>query len=181
MRRTIVHQAGAWKVDRPPREMAKRFRDEIAFQYGEKRVFIDQASSHAFAQLMADVGLQPIVVNWSQGSGPGSKLDKYVSFRTALLDGTLKLCDEPALIRDALALRGVRLPGGGEKLEVRRSAAGHGDSLSAAVMAATEAMERHGLRALAEDLYVPNPVPPGASLRSDLAPGSRHDAGRSWR
>jgi hypothetical protein len=157
-RRTIVHRAGAWKVDRSPREMAMRLRDEVCRPYGETCVFIDQASSHAFAQLMADVGLRPIIVNWLQGSGPGSKLDKYRSFRTGLLDGTTTLCDEPVLIRDAYALRGIKLPGGGEKVEVRRTAAGHGDALSAAVMAATQAMAGGDAQIAAEARRRPRPV-----------------------
>lgn len=140
LRETIVHACGAWKVDRGPRQMACRLRDEVCTRFNTKEIVIDQYCDRTFQTICADVGLHARIEAWKAGEGEDSKSQKFWSFRTAMLDGSLLLPDEPGLVHDLTACRSKRLPGGGEKIEVPRSRRGHGDTLSAVVLAATEAM-----------------------------------------
>jgi hypothetical protein len=153
-RRTVLHDCGAWRADRPPREMAMRLRDEVCRRYGTDQIIIDQHADHAFAQLCRDVGLRPTIIHWRGGeSGTPlaieherpedrqlSKSDRYRSVRTAMADGSLVVPDNADLLADLRACRGTMLPGGGERIEVPRTTRGHGDVLSAAVMALSQAM-----------------------------------------
>jgi hypothetical protein len=151
-RRTVLHTCGAWDVDRSPREIARRLRDEVCDRFGTRRIIIDQYSDQAFAQLCRDVGLTPKIIPWRGGEAPRdvmreteaerlpTKSDRYRSVRTAMASGDLLIPDNAELLADLRACRGTLLPGGGERIEVPRSTRGHGDVLSASVMALSQAM-----------------------------------------
>lgn len=141
-RQVIVWECGAWKVDRKPRAMARRLRDEVCKRYQTRRITIDQHSAHAFLQLCSDVGLRAHIVNWTPGEGLDSKTQRYRNFRLAMQSGDLSLPDSSELVRDLHRCRGLLLPGGQERVYVPRTRRGHGDCLSATVMAATEAMRK---------------------------------------
>jgi hypothetical protein len=142
---TTVHACGAWRVDRDPRGMAIRLRDEVCVRFHTRQIIIDQYSAHAFAQICRDVGLQPFIVAWTAGERADdahlSKLQRYKNFRTALSDGSLRLPDVTELVADLRALRGTLLPAGGERVEVPRTSRGHGDTLSAVVMSTSVAAQ----------------------------------------
>lgn len=144
--RVIVHACGAWRADREPREMAKRLRDEVCRRFGSMEILLDQYCAPAFVTLCKDVGLKPRVIFWKGGESADeetlSKVQRYRSFRTAMASGDMLLPDSAELFADLRACRGALLPGGGERVEVPRTARGHGDVLSATVMAATEAMAK---------------------------------------
>lgn len=140
-RGTILHAAGGWKVDRSPRDMAVRLRDEVCVPFGTRDIIIDQYCDRTFQQLCEDVGIHATVVPWVGGDGEASKADRYRSFRTAMVDGLLIMPDIPELVRDITDCRSKHLPGGSERIEVPRSKRGHGDVLSAAILAATESMQ----------------------------------------
>lgn len=139
-----VHEADAWEVDRDPREMARRLRDEVCVRYGTKHIIIDQYSDVAFAQLCADVGLIADVVRWTGGDGDGSKAERFRRTRTALQAGQIVLCDSQRLLGDLQTCRGKLLPGGGESIGVPRTRRGHGDCLSAVVLGISEAFVNPG-------------------------------------
>lgn len=139
-RLTTVHRCGGWLVDRSPRDMAIRLRDEVCRPLSTTRIFIDQFSDRAFAQLCADVGLTADTLVWHGGDNENSKSERYRRVRTALQNGDLVLCDSDQLRKDMLMCRAKPLPGGGEQISVPRTRRGHGDVLSAVVAAASEAM-----------------------------------------
>ncbi|HTQ03032.1 MAG TPA: hypothetical protein VMI54_04220 [Polyangiaceae bacterium] len=137
---TTVHACGAWKVDREPRAMAQRVRDEICLRYGTRRVTIDQYQSDTFRRILEDEGLSVTVEKWLSGDSDDSKAAKYRAFRDAMAAGEMSLPDSPELRHDLARCRGELLPGGSERIEVPRSRRGHGDCLAAVVLAASVAM-----------------------------------------
>jgi hypothetical protein len=143
-RLVTVHEADAWEVDRQPREMAQRLRDEVCVRYGTNHIIIDQYSDVAFAQLCADVGLIADVVRWTGGDSDGSKAERFRRARTALQAGQVVICDSPRLLADLQACRGKLLPGGGETIGVPRTRRGHGDCLSAVILGISEAFANPG-------------------------------------
>lgn len=151
-RRVTVHECGAWKPDRDPREMARRLRDTVCRRYHTNRVIIDQHAARAFAVLCKDVGLHPIIVNWKAGEDKGSKVQRYRDFRTSMQSGDIFLPDNAVLKRDLYSCQSTLLPGGGERIQVPRTTRGHGDCLSAVVMAATTAAQRAGARTFLQAL-----------------------------
>lgn len=139
---TTVHECGGWEVDRDPRAMAARLRDEVCVRYGVRRIVIDQYSDRAFAQLCGDVGLIADIVHWVGGEAEDSKAERYRRVRTAMLTRHLLLCDNPQLRQDLAACRSTLLPGGGERIAVPRTRRGHGDCLAAVVLGASEVIMR---------------------------------------
>jgi len=150
---TTVHECGGWPVDRAPREMALRLRDEVCKRYGVTRITIDQYSDRTFAQLCRDVGLTADSIAWVGGDKDGSKNERYRRVRTSLANGSVVLCDSEQLRHDMAECRVFPLPGGGERITVPRTRRGHGDILSAVVMGASEAMGLPG--ALAPAVVAP--------------------------
>ena len=138
-----VHEAHAWRPDRSPREMARRLKSEVCDKYGVARVYADQFHGRSWAELAKDVGLNVQIHNWSGGENEGSKSDLYKRLRTLMLEGCVKIPRIPAdLISEFKATRSVLLPSGGERIEVPRSAGqGHGDRVSAIVLAASKALQ----------------------------------------
>ena len=162
-----VHECGAWEVDRDPREMARRLRDEVCDRYSERHVLIDQFSDRAFVQLCADVGVTAEVVQWHGGEGEGSKSERYRRVRTAMLARCLLLCDNPQLRGDLASCRSTLLPGGGERIYVQRTRRGHGDVLSAVVLGVSEAI-------LSPGRLLPEESPEDAAVRVERESRERH-------
>ncbi len=153
-RMTRIHTAGAWRVDRSPLEMAMRVRSELCepWQVGSNGVFTDQFEGFSFSELARQAGVLLHVVPWTGGTGETSQLARYKAVRLAMLEGCLQL---PAVLHgpdgpreDGLAselrrVAGQLLPSGGERIILPRSRKdGHMDSVSAAVMACSVALER---------------------------------------
>lgn len=143
-RLVTVHEADAWEVDRGPREMAQRLRDEVCVRYSQFNIIIDQFSDVAFAQLCADVGVIADVVRWVGGDSDGSKAERYRRVRTAQRARQVLLCNSSRLRQDMSACRSKLLPGGGESIGVPRTRRGHGDVLSAVVLGISEAFVSPG-------------------------------------
>jgi len=162
-----VHECSAWEVDRDPREMAKRLRDEVCDRYNERHVLIDQYSDRAFVQLCADVGVIAEVVQWHGGEGEDSKSERYRRVRTAMLARCLLLCDNPQLRGDLASCRSTLLPGGGERIYVQRTRRGHGDVLSAVVLGVSEAI-------LSPGRLLPEESPEDAAARVERESRERH-------
>lgn len=143
-RLVTVHECDAWEVDRGPREMAQRLRDEVCRRYGVTRIIIDQYSDVAFAQLCSDVGLVCEVIRWTGGDGEESKAERYRRSRTAMQAKQVLLCESPRLSQDLASCRSRLLPGGGESIGVPRTRRGHGDVLSAVILGISESLVNPG-------------------------------------
>lgn len=139
---TRVQAADAWKPDRSPSAMARRLRDEVCQRFGTHKILIDQYSSEAFAELCKQVGLRATTIPWTGGDGETSKSERYRSLRLAMMEGSFRIPDDPQLIRELRSVRSVLTPSGNERIEIPRTAAGHGDRVSAIVLAASEALKK---------------------------------------
>lgn len=140
-RLTTVHETGAWKPDRSPREMARRLLREVCRKYETDRAVADQYSGLAFQELARDVGLKIEIIPWTAG-GDQSKLERFKSVRLAMYEGTFRIPDDPSLIAELKSVRGTILPSGGERIEVPRTSSGHGDRVSALVLAGSVALSK---------------------------------------
>jgi hypothetical protein len=157
-RLTRIHAAGAWKVDRSPLEMAIRVRDELCIPWHVAQdslnpsVYTDQFEGFSFSELARQAGVVLQVVPWTGGSGETSQLARYKSVRLAMLEGCLQL---PPVLHAADGVRpdglaselrrvsSVLLPSGGERIVLPRARKdGHMDSVSAAVLGVSVALER---------------------------------------
>jgi len=160
-RLTTIHEVGSWKPDRSPGEMAARVRSELCAKYGvgeddTKRVFTDQYEGYSFTELARREGLFCEVVPWTGGAGETSKATRFKNVRMAMLSGEFRMPDEVGWIKRLRSVRGVLLSSGSERIEVPRTFDGHGDDVSAMVMAASMA-----LSVPAQPVYV-EPVRPGS-------------------
>jgi hypothetical protein len=141
-RLTIVHEVGAWKPDRTPREMWRRLNEEVCRRYRQDKVLSDQHHGESSRELARDVGLRLQIMPWTGGDDEASKTQRYKRVRTAMLEGNFRLPNDESLIKEVRRLRGTLLAGGGERIEVPRNADGHGDRIAAIVMAASDALEK---------------------------------------
>jgi hypothetical protein len=137
---TRVHDVGAWKPDRSPREMLRRLLNEVCRRYHTNRIFIDQHGGIAVLELCSDVGLSAQIIPWTGGDGETSKATRYRAVRIAMLEGVFKIPNEPDLLREFRMVQGALLPSGGERISVPRTALGHGDRVSATVLAGSIAL-----------------------------------------
>jgi hypothetical protein len=143
---TWLHAAGAWRPDRLPREMARKLKDEVVSKYlPEPRelptVYTDQAEFYSFAELARDAGINLLLVPWTGGSGEGSKAARFRAVRLAMLQKTLRIQrSDTALVNELRSVKGIITSAGNERIEVARSGSGHGDRVSALVLAASQAL-----------------------------------------
>lgn len=150
-RRTAsVIECGAWDVDRSPRELARRLRDDVCARYGVRSIITDQFSDRAFAELCGDVGLTTETVAWHGGDAADSKAERYRRVRTAMRARQVRLCRSEALAADIRDCRGKLLAGGREQVTVTRTKRGHGDVLSAVILGLSEALLNPGRFPVAE-------------------------------
>lgn len=152
------HQVGAWDCEaqsrRPPvvkvhevhaqrptlpSEMIRRIRDDVLRRYDERRLLIDQAASHAMTELCYQAGVVAVTVPWTGGDREGSKLDRFKSVRTGMLNGTVKVPDDPELLRELRRVRSV-ITASGERVELPRQKGNHCDRVAAMVLSASEAL-----------------------------------------
>ncbi len=140
-RMTVVHELGAWKPDRSPREMARRLRREVCDRYHTRSAYADQHSGLAFRELAQDVGVRLEIISWT-GSGEDSKAERFKRVRLAMYERALRIPDDAEFLRELRSVRGTILPSGSEKIEVPRTASGHGDRVSAMVLGASVALSR---------------------------------------
>lgn len=138
-RHTEIVYSRAWqpKPNQPLdiRQMIFQTR-RVCEAYGTARVYIDNFASAPLRELFRDAGIRAEVVNWS-GNGATNKHARFSAFRDGLVDGSLRLPDDPQLLSELANIRGTALPSGGERLE---ASIGHDDRAAAAVMAASLAM-----------------------------------------
>jgi hypothetical protein len=143
---TTVQEVGAWVPDRSPRELLLRLKNEVLRRFGgEHRIFGDQFGAMPLQELASDVGLRLMVHAWTGGSGETSKAACFRDVREQMIQGVLRIPDDPDLIREFRSVRGVLTPSGNERIEVPRTAGGHGDRVSAAVLACTMALNKNPL------------------------------------
>jgi len=169
-RLTTIHECGGWVVDRSPRDMALRIKQDVCDRYGTNRIYIDQFSDRAFSQLCRDVGLITETITWISGDKIGSKGERYRRVRTAMANGDLRVCYSDQLHKDMQECRSYPLPGGSERITVPRTRRGHGDVLSATIMAASESMGIPGILA-----------PPAATVVDTASQRQKDDAERYFR
>ncbi|HKO53283.1 MAG TPA: hypothetical protein VJV79_36490 [Polyangiaceae bacterium] len=142
---TRVRAVGAWKPDRSPYGMAERVRDEVCSVFDPQPdywriVYTDQHEGHSFSELAENAGLSLLVVPWTGGDSNKSKLARFRSVRLAMLDGSLKIPNDPDLIREFRSVRGLLAPSGVERIEMPRTSRGHCDRVAAVVLGASVAL-----------------------------------------
>jgi hypothetical protein len=154
---TRVRAVGAWKPDRLPYALAERVRDEVCAVYDPtskvgRTVYTDQHEGHSFSELARSAGLNLQVVPWTGGNSDKSKLARFKAVRLAMLDGSLKIPNDPDLLREFRSVRGLLAPSGTERIEMPRTSRGHCDRVSAVVLGASVALEHGPTAAKVPDL-----------------------------
>lgn len=142
---TRVRAVGAWKPDRSPYAMAERVRDEVCNVFDPdsrdwRTVYTDQHEGHSFTELASSAGLSLYVVPWTGGNSEKSKLARFKAVRLAMLDGSLKIPNDPDLLREFRSVRGLLAPSGNERIEMPRTSRGHCDRVAAVVLGASVAL-----------------------------------------
>jgi hypothetical protein len=142
---THLMASGAWKPDKPSETIA-RFKSEVCSVYEQppaecSHVYADQHEGASFGELARLAGVYLHVIPWTGGSGETSKLAKFRAVRLAMLEGTFRIPNDPALIREFRSVRGVLSPSGNERIEVPRTGLGHGDRVSAICLAGSIALQ----------------------------------------
>jgi hypothetical protein len=145
-RRTFTHVVGAWKAEQDPRGTMRRLREEICNAFypeprGLPRVYTDQAEYYSLREIALDSGINLQLVSWTGGEGEGSKLARFRAVRLAMRQGEFRIPNDPALVKSFRTVRGVLLPSGNERIETPRTAQGHGDDVSALVLAGSVALD----------------------------------------
>lgn len=104
--------------------------------YGTGTIYIDQFSGRVLIEMFRGLGIKAITTPWTS-AGADSKLQRFLSVREAMSDGSLRIPDDEVLVSELANIRSTALPGGGERLEASR---GHDDVAMAAVMAISLAL-----------------------------------------
>jgi hypothetical protein len=142
---TYTYGVGAWKPDKP-RQTMERLRDEVCEKYLPDRgqrlttVYTDQAEYYSLSEIARGVGIHLELVPWVGGSGEGSKLARFKAVRLAMRQGDFKVPNEAGLLRSFRSVRGVLTAAGNERIETPRTSQGHGDDVSALVLAGSVAL-----------------------------------------
>jgi hypothetical protein len=128
---TTVHESDSWVPDeQTPSNLLRRFKREILSRYDNPtRVIADQDSFSALRELARGVGLSLV------------KIERFRTVRMAMLEGTLRLPDSPALIAEFRSITSVITETGQESIRQPRTPhRGHCDAATAAVLGCSEAM-----------------------------------------
>lgn len=146
IRVTHLMASDAWKPDKPSETIA-RFKREVCSKYEipprqMSSVYADQHEGSSFSELARLAGVFLNIVPWTGGSGETSKLAKFRAVRLAMLEGTFVIQNDAALIKEFRSVRGILTPSGNERIEIPRTAQGHGDRVSAICLAGSIALER---------------------------------------
>lgn len=145
--RVFVHETHAWRADRSPRDMAARLRREVCDRYDNDHVATDQHEASSWKQLANDVGLKVDTYSWSGGNRTLERDDESVSktqafktVRSAMLNGRVRLPDDPTLLSELRTVYSELSHAGNELIRIPRSKGGHGDRISALVMGVSLAL-----------------------------------------
>jgi hypothetical protein len=143
---TYTMAADAWKPGKPSETIA-RLKAEVCCKYElppreVSHVFADQHEGTSFGELARLAGVLLEIVPWTGGSGETSKLARFKAVRLAMLEGTFRIPNDSALIKEFRSVRGVLTPAGNERIEVPRTSQGHGDRVSALCLAGSIALGR---------------------------------------
>jgi hypothetical protein len=146
--RRITHTLGtdAWKPDEPSPTIT-RFKAEVCSKYDNhpyemSTVFADQHEGASFKELARLAGVHLQILPWTGGNGETSKLAKFKAVRLAMLEGSFRIPNDPALIKEFRSVRGILSASGNERIEIPRTNLGHGDRVSAVCLAGSVALER---------------------------------------
>jgi hypothetical protein len=146
--RRVTHlmASDAWRPGKPSETIA-RLKLEVCATYEQppspwSLVYADQHEGSSFSELARAAGVNLQIVPWTGGSGETSKLAKFRAVRLAMLEGTFRIPNDPALLKEFRAVRGVLTPSGNERIEVPRTSQGHGDRVSAICLAGSIALQR---------------------------------------
>jgi len=148
--RVVIHEVHAWRADRSPRDMALRLRRDVCDRFGTHRATADQHEASSWKQLASDVGLRVDSVAWAGGEKATalddptiSKSQAFKTVRTAMLNGRVRLPDDPTLFTELRSVYSELSPAGNELVRIPRNKSGHGDRVSALVMGVSMALLRH--------------------------------------
>lgn len=185
--RVVVDMVDAWKAPRGKKlsvDVAVLRCKAICHQYGTSSLVLDQFSSHMLINDFARVGITARESVWNK-----DKPALYRSVRDSMVDGLVRLPNDPALIREFSSIRGKLLASGHEQIA---GAGAHDDRVSAAVLAITEAMKMRpspsiGLDAIAEaQRFMPKAINPmigvsgGIDHSPPANPGNWHRTHSEW-
>lgn len=159
-RLTIIHAVESWK----PVDTADSMRRVRAFcdRFATRHVFLDQyGGSYIRELLLKDAGVRSTLVLLTGGDGPPAegndqaraewsaknplrmpKLSAYRAYRDGLISGDVRLPDVPELRHEHAQISIKRTSGGDERIVTPRNKSGHGDSVSAIVLAVAPALTR---------------------------------------
>jgi hypothetical protein len=144
-RLTHVMDSGAWQPGKPSETIA-RLKSEVCTRYEQppsewSHVYADQHEGASFQELARAAGVHLQIVPWTGGSGETSKLARFRAVRLAMLEGSFKIGNDPALIKEFRSVRGVLSASGNERIETLRTGQGHGDRVSAICLGGSIALE----------------------------------------
>jgi hypothetical protein len=143
---THIMASDAWKPGKPSETIA-RFKREVCRKHelpprDMSHVYADQHEGTSFGELARLAGVFLEIVPWTGGSGETSKLARFRAVRLAMLEGNFRIPNDPALIKEFRSVRGILTAAGNERIEIPRTAQGHGDRVSAICLAGSIALER---------------------------------------
>jgi hypothetical protein len=146
VRITHVLASDAWKPDKPSETIA-RFKREVCRKHElppreMSHVYADQHEGASFGELARLAGVFLEIVPWTGGSGETSKLARFKAVRLAMLEGTFRIPNDPVLIKEFRSVRGILTSSGNERIEIPRTAQGHGDRVSAICLGGSIALAR---------------------------------------
>ena len=120
-----------------PSVVCRRF-SEIALRYKATEIMADQHYRQAIAEYVEAAGLDFV----NAPSGQKAIAESYVRLRSLMREGRVALPAHPRLIAQLKAVVAKPLPGGGMSIQSPRLAkGGHGDLVSALVLAVWKAVE----------------------------------------
>lgn len=159
---TRVHLAEGWRAERSddPRmgiaaAVALRLRNEVCIPWRIDTVYSDQHEGTSFPEILDRVaGIRTIVIPWTGGSGEQSKLARFRAVKLAMLDGRLRIPNDPDLITEMRRFRLEITDSGTESIKIDRSKKyGHADRATALVLAASIALSKPADLAAGRETY----------------------------
>jgi hypothetical protein len=152
---TWVHMCDSWDPRGVrPSTLARRIRQELCEPYETMMVYSDQYEGASFAELCQQEQITLEVHPWVESDGKHGKTTKFKAVKTAMLDGSFKIPRDANLLRELRMVYGIYADGGRERVRWVRDDLGHGDRVSAMVLAGSIALEH-----AAQDVEIPPLVP----------------------
>ncbi|TAK10573.1 MAG: hypothetical protein EPO32_14670 [Anaerolineae bacterium] len=155
---TWVHASGAWDPDSfqsKPSLAAARLKSELCDKYGTTYVFADQHEGSSFTELARQAGITLEIVPWLGSSAKEGKTERFRAVRTGMLEGAICLPNDPDLHSEMRRFEGI-YANGSERVNYveTEGVPGHGDRVSALVLACSIALSRG-----AQDVQTEPPKP----------------------